>query len=470
MEDDKKKKRNKKKKNKQNKTTEEVAVGADQNPVTTGHNDDIGGQAFEKADIQNGQVDLDRHQTNGTESPILDEAERQHLLQKEATLKQTIKQLQNERESRTRMEATLEEKIKQLQNESDSHKEKVSTFEETIKYLQKENDLHMQKEATLEETIKQLRSENDSLIQKEVGLDMNIAKLQSEKDAWLKKESELEEKISQLMDETSSLNVKRTSLEEKIKLLEAERDSWIRMESISRDTIASLNIDVTRLRMQVTDMEESRNNLIQENHQLKEDMSSLQLQTSSEVKKRTSEQEDFNTQMEAACALVDKLITENVELVEKVNELSVKLDNQIVASPPSSSIKKDPMITTISDALPMSESSENIPTLNQLECSREVAAIKEERNGVNHMHAEPAAVVINSSEPDNSGEIVQIPLDDNEVRDVESQQQVVEDNGEAGVPLTDAPLIGAPFRFVSFVAKYVSGADLVSNNSSNLGS
>lgn len=153
-----------------------------------------------------------------------------------------------------------------------------------------------------------------------------------------------------------------------------------------------------------------------------------------------------------------------------MNELSVKLDNQIVASPPSSSIKKDPMITTISDALPMSESSENIPTLNQLECSREVAAIKEERNGVNHMHAEPAAVVINSSEPDNSGEIVQIPLDDNEVRDVESQQQVVEDNGEAGVPLTDAPLIGAPFRFVSFVAKYVSGADLVSNNSSNLGS
>lgn len=72
MEDDKKKKRNKKKKNKQNKTTEEVAVGADQNPVTTGHNDDIGGQAFEKADIQNGQVDLDRHQTNGTESVSLD--------------------------------------------------------------------------------------------------------------------------------------------------------------------------------------------------------------------------------------------------------------------------------------------------------------------------------------------------------------------------------------------------------------
>lgn len=29
------------------------------------------------------------------------------------------------------------------------------------------------------------------------------------------------------------------------------------------------------------------------------------------------------------------------------------------------------------------------------------------------------------------------------------------------VPFTDAPLIGAPFRLISFIAKYVSGADLV---------
>lgn len=31
-----------------------------------------------------------------------------------------------------------------------------------------------------------------------------------------------------------------------------------------------------------------------------------------------SEQEDFSTQIEAAGALIDKLITENIELVEKV--------------------------------------------------------------------------------------------------------------------------------------------------------
>lgn len=32
----------------------------------------------------------------------------------------------------------------------------------------------------------------------------------------------------------------------------------------------------------------------------------------------TSEQKDFSTQIEAAGALIDKLITENIELVEKV--------------------------------------------------------------------------------------------------------------------------------------------------------
>lgn len=37
------------------------------------------------------------------------------------------------------------------------------------------------------------------------------------------------------------------------------------------------------------------------------------------------------------------------------------------------------------------------------------------------------------------------------------------------VPLSDAPLIGAPFRLISFMAKYVSGADLVKQNSSRSG-
>ncbi|PQQ09283.1 uncharacterized protein Pyn_01955 [Prunus yedoensis var. nudiflora] len=65
---------------------------------------------------------------------------------------------------------------------------------------------------------------------------------------------------------------------------------------------------------------------------------------------------------------------------------------------------------------------------------------------------------------DEISEIVQIPLDENEVRNLELS---VETDKNAAVPLIDAPLIGAPFRLMSFVARYVSGADLVNQAPTN---
>lgn len=69
----------------------------------------------------------------------------------------------------------------------------------------------------------------------------------------------------------------------------------------------------------------------------------------------------------------------------------------------------------------------------------------------------------NSSEIIESEEIIQISLDENITQGLELlAQESDDDNG--GIPLSDAPLVGAPFRFISFVAKYVSGADLVNKN------
>lgn len=58
-----------------------------------------------------------------------------------------------------------------------------------------------------------------------------------------------------------------------------------------------------------------------------------------------------------------------------------------------------------------------------------------------------------------SEEIVQIPLDENEVGVTKLEDSRSVETGD--VPISDAPLIGAPFRLISFVARYVSGADLV---------
>ncbi|XP_015897906.3 kinesin-like protein KIN-14B isoform X11 [Ziziphus jujuba] len=419
MEDEKKKKKNKKKKNKQTKNVaEEVVVGrGETSSVDQNHSNgkDDQGQVSEAADVRNDvhdvDADLHRHQPNGTECSTLAESEQQQWLQR------------------------------------------VATLEEIIKQLQTEKDMHIQREASLEMKIRQLQDEKDSLLQKEVGL---------------------EEKINRLTDEKITWDLKEASLQERIKHLEGEKDSLMLKEDITKESIANLNHDIARLRVQVLELEESRNNVLQENQQL---VAQLQLQIkdfetisstqpSDEVTKQPSELEDLNSQVEAACALVEKLITENADLVEKVNELYVELDRHTaIARLSSTASAPDPMspvTTSVPD--PLSPIKENTVSISiQKSDSVEGIPVKEERNGISKTDSDHADEILKSSTSDASSEIVQIPLEENAVRDLELQ--VAETDTEAVVPLSEAPLIGAPFRLVSFVARYVSGSDLVNRNS-----
>ncbi|GAV89115.1 hypothetical protein CFOL_v3_32535 [Cephalotus follicularis] len=434
MEDEKKKKRNKKKKNKQQ-------------AETTAHQNQLGNG-------QNGTFDI--HSDNGTDCSILSEAEKQ--------------QLGNENELHNQKEAIVifQETIKRLQSENDSHIQKEAALEETIKELRNGN---LQKEVELEETINQLQSEKNLNLEKEAGLEMKILQLQSEKDSWLQKEDSLEEKIRWLLDEKAALGLQGASLKEKINYLERDKDFWILTESTNKETIASLNVDITRLQMQVVEFEESRNHLLQENQQLMSSISGLQIQLqnfetsntsahlSEELAKRTSENEELKSQIEAASTLVEKLLTENAELVEKVNELCVEVHRQSTKGGPSSVVVTDQRVGIVDPACtgPILESSDIIPVSGQNLESLEVVAVKDKLIGGENVDAKAAD--LSSADAVDSAEIVQIPLDDNEIQDVELQADESEEN--VAVLLTDAPLIGAPFRFMSFVASYVSGADLV---------
>ncbi|XP_021832020.1 myosin-1 isoform X4 [Prunus avium] len=429
MEDDKKKKKkNKKKKNKQAETTDNVPIsGNDQvskDAADDGRLDDVpvtgNGQVPEAvADVrsdamQDADANGNRHESNGTECSLA-ESEKQHWLQREATL------------------------------------------EETIKQLQKETGLHIQKEADQ---------------QKE------IVKLQSEKDSWLRKEVGLEEKIGRLVDEKATLDSKESSLQEKIKHLERDRDTWILKEDSFKEMVAILNDDVAKLRAQVLELEQSRDNVVQENQQLMENSSSLQLQiknlesvsstpSSDELAKHALEREDLNSQVEATCALVEKLMAENVELVEKVNELHVELDRrsatvELTSTKTSNITIAPPETASVID--PMSRSNEDMSTSDQKLDSPEVAPIKQEMHSNGSVDSQHVAFVPELPISDEISEIVQIPLDENEVRNLELS---VETDKNAAVPLIDAPLIGAPFRLMSFVARYVSGADLVNQAPTN---
>ncbi|XP_023905396.1 uncharacterized protein LOC112017170 isoform X1 [Quercus suber] len=491
MEDEKKKKRNKKKKNKQSKATEgaggagdldsgEPASCLDDNRLSNGQDGHVQvSDAHDGSDVQNLNVDLNGHLHNGTSISV--EAEKQQRLQREATLEETIKQLQSENDLHIKKEVSLLETVKELQNENKSLIKKEASLEETIKQLQYDNNSYIQKEAGWEEKINQLLDEKANLSSKGAGLEEKISQLLNEKENLSSKGAGLEEKISQLLDERASLSSKGASLEEKVKHLEREKEFWISNENSSKEMIANLNGDVAKLQAQVMEVEEFRNNLLQENQRLMEIISGLQSQiqnlessmsstsTSDELKKIASENEDLNSQMEAACALVDKLTTENAELVEKVNELYVELDRRSPTAGLPSATVSDQMVEIAETAGFddfLLESNENLSVTGKKLESGEIVPIQVETIGGDTDNVEQAPVNLSSfASEEPPGEIEQISLDENEIRDLGIQAANNDEN--TVVEFSDAPLIGAPFRLISFVAKYVSGADLIDKNSSH---
>ncbi|GAB2300787.1 hypothetical protein Dimus_034823 [Dionaea muscipula] len=265
---------------------------------------------------------------------------------------------------------------------------------------------------------------------------------------------------------------KEARLQEMVKQLQHDKDSGIQRENSGKEIIVSLQDDNARLLIQVVELEEARQHLMQENQQLRDDTTALRWQiqdlenslqnerSSSAIPKQdVAEVRDLNSQIEAAGALVEKLITENADLVEKVNQLYVELVRQTVRTGNRSAFLSDPVLASVDAAPipdPMSEYSDGDATAISVESSKSF-------DGTLAEDAVRTADNYDNIETSVSGEIVQIPLDETETQDLESQTLIQEESED--VPFTDAPLIGAPFRLISFVAKYVTGADLVNKSS-----
>ncbi|CAF1700552.1 unnamed protein product [Brassica napus] len=219
--------------------------------------------------------------------------------------------------------------------------------------------------------------------------------------------------MRQLLDERSTFSQKEARL---AKNLHHDEKSSVAAAESSREMISSLNNEIGTLRAQVMKLEDSRSNLQEQNKSLVETVSNLQVQRENhESNVKGASEEELNSQIEAACTLVEKLMTENAELVEKVNELCIQLNQSqhAFASTPES----------LAIEVQKSDTLEEIPIHDEL------------------------------IRTDDSGDIETAPLDRN-------LSVGEEEEASGGVPLVDAPLIGAPFRLVSFVARYVSGADL----------
>lgn len=154
----------------------------------------------------------------------------------------------------------------------------------------------------------------------------------------------------------------------------------------------------------------------------------------------------------------------------QVNELYVELDRRSPTAGLPSATVSDQMVeiaetARIDDFL--LESNENLSVTGKKLESGEIVPIQVETIGgdTDNVDVEQAPVNLSSFASEVPGEIVQISLDENKIRDLGIQAANNDEN--TVVEFSDAPLIGAPFRLISFVAKYVSGADLIDKNSSH---
>ncbi|KAL9152730.1 hypothetical protein ABFS82_10G002000 [Erythranthe guttata] len=410
--------------------------------------------------------------------------EKNAFMQNEASLKEKLVQLEKEIGALILKEASLETEVQHLKDEQDSWKQKEASLKEKLVHLEKENDALILREGSFQHKIQQIQGEIDAHLQKEASLATEIQQLKDEKDSWMQKEADFKAKNNQLVDEAAVLHLKMVNLQEKITQMERERDAWVLKEDSAKESIASLTNDNTNLRALVMDLEQSRESLLEETQHLTQIISSLKLQNknldttadfphSSMDNKVTSEDGEVNYHIEDAREPVGESVAQNAELVDKVNELLyAELDQRGVAKEHFSSATSVPLAFTDIDngsaALEPdlavgAEASKVLQPISGSTQSLEDVMIEDQRNLelVNVSHSPGLA---NSSEIIEADEIVQIPLNEKEIK-----EPVLENDDKEGVGLTDAPLIGAPFRLISFFARYVTGADLVDKNTAKYG-
>ncbi|KAL6508106.1 hypothetical protein OROGR_024301 [Orobanche gracilis] len=477
MEDDKKKRKiNKKKKKKKNATEQTESVTLDARESTSDSQSLVleieqnnNGQVSEIIDSSNdvgGRIDVDKG-GNHANSEGTSLAEKHYWLDREAGFRQKIKELEAEKDAQIQKESLLEEKSSSCSRKMLKMHIRASEREKVEK-LQDEKNASMQTEARLKEKLMQLEKEKDALSHNEDIIEQKILQLQKEVEVHLQKEASLETKFLQL---------------------EGEKSCWVQKENSAKESVVSLTNENTKLQAQVTELEQSRESLLEENQQLSQTVSSLQLQInnlksaavsrySSVNNKVTSEDGDVNYQIETEGALVDRLMMENSELVEKVKELYAELDRRGLRREQFSTVGS----ATGDVANPSADNSVLVPDLAYGVNSHHIthqatdsvseaskirgqfwgSVIVEDQKSSEVVKVNDGCGLANTSEITEADEIVQIPLDESEFK--ENKLGAPQGDEKIDVLLSDAPLIGAPFRLISFVARYVSGADLVDKN------
>ncbi|RRT55831.1 hypothetical protein B296_00034811 [Ensete ventricosum] len=307
-----------------------------------------------------------------------------------------------------------------------------ANLEEKIKVLQEEVDLCAQKEAFLEEKLKNVESIKDSLVLAEISLKERIARVEEASTALDTQVNELQGSKKIFFEENQQLMEKVTGLEQKIQIIE---------RATSHENLAA----------KMTKIWNTLNSILLQLHE-----------------------DDFSAQQtEASSALFGDQTFGSTELSEKVtSEMPVNEPYTVPEKhggyPSGTDLNNVEMLDRASSPSHyVSEFKEKIKDLGEtVQPSVELQENFGANNGINDMDSETVDQpgTPPSDEPSTS-EPATVPFDEIQIHKEDFTGVKNNEIAEA-IPLSDAPLIGAPFRLISFMAKYVSGADLVKQNSS----
>ncbi|XP_049936168.1 uncharacterized protein LOC116262793 isoform X2 [Nymphaea colorata] len=305
-------------------------------------------------------------------------------------------------------------------------------------------------------------------------LEGELARLESEKNSWLEKKAMLEVELARLESEKKCWLEKEACLEEHIGILEDEKKAWTLEESSIKEMVARLSEANTIFQTEVKELNSTKDQLLQERLELVSRINDLELHIQ-QLSKLTfhaesqilPQDDDQSVHRGGSNALVEKLMTQNVKLMGEVNELHIRID-QLKSASMAVNIAEFPTSSVIPTQLPAT-----IPTHMHPPQSSEKAGSPRPMNShlPNHVEQGSENNVIPSEGISSRIQFDEVPVTYDNIEIVEEAEaeskaseekpstELVVEEGE--VPLSDAPLIGAPFRFLGFVARYVSGADLV---------
>ncbi|CAM0872981.1 unnamed protein product [Alopecurus aequalis] len=315
---------------------------------------------------------------------------------------------------------------------------KLDKLHDTIKQLEDEKSLCLQKVNTMECELEKLHNKVGYLAQNEVLLEEKVNNLQNGYDMLVKKEEVLDNKVKCIEDVNSVLTHQETSLKERLTGLEEINKA---------------------LQEQVKVLDESSKTTVDENQRLVISVDELQSRlqtleakialTEASVRKEVPENEVMD-QTDLAGSLLHKQSAGFTTVISKGNELIADrgLNSSLVVTSDNTfgHVNNIPASAYASASNHPDETLVNFPEATGSNIDGQILIEMNAQQGFD--------------EPRTSGEIVPVPLDDIQIHE-DVPQPLGSDVEEAEVPFTDAPIVGAPFRLISFVARYVSGADLV---------